>query len=61
MARMSSVAVDAKGAVRVVENWNFPRRVGVWGRDGKLVRDYIGNTGYGGTGCYLHDQRPDLA
>ena len=61
MAHMSSVAVDAKGAVWVVENWNFPRRVSVWGRDGKLVRDYIGNTGYGGTGCYLHDQRPELA
>jgi len=53
--------VDAKGAVWAVENWNYPRRVGVWGRDGKLVRDYIGNTGYGGTGCYLHDQRPELA
>ena len=61
MARMSSAAVDAKGAVWVVENWNFPRRVSVWGHDGKLVRDYIGNTGYGGTGCYLHDQRPELA
>jgi hypothetical protein len=61
MVRMSSVAMDARGAVWVVENWNFPRRVGVWGRDGKLVRDYLGNTGYGGTGCYLHDQRPALA
>jgi len=61
MARMSSAAVDAKGAAWVVENWDLPRRVSVWGRDGKLVRDYVGNTGYSGTGCYLHDQRPELA
>ena len=58
---MSSVAVDHQGNVWVVENWDYPRRVSVWGRDGKLVRDYIGNTGYAGTGCYLHDQDPALA
>lgn len=60
MVRMSSVAVDAKGQVWVVESWNYPRRVSVWGRDGKLVRDYLGNTGYAGTGCFLHDQDPTL-
>ena len=61
MVRMSSVAVDGKGQVWVVESWNYPRRVSVWGKDGKLVRDYVGNTGYAGTGCYLHDQDPTLA
>jgi len=61
MMRMSSVAVDSGGRVWVVESWNYPRRVSVWGPDGKLVRDYIGNTGYAGTGCYLHDQDPSLA
>ena len=61
MVRMSSVAVDAAGHVWVVESWNYPRRVSVWGRDGKLVRDYLGNTGYAGTGCYLHDGDPSLA
>jgi len=60
MAKMSSVAVDSKGRIWVVESWNYPRRVSVWGRDGKLVRDYIGNTGYAGTGCYLHDSDPTL-
>jgi len=60
MLKMSSIAVDAKGQVWVVESWNFPRRVSVWGKDGKLVRDYLGNTGYAGTGCFLHDQDPTL-
>ena len=61
MTHINSVAVDAKGQVWVVESWNFPRRVSVWGKDGKLVRDYLGNTGYAGTACYLHDQDPTLA
>ncbi|NQT51724.1 hypothetical protein HQ576_06730 [bacterium] len=60
MSHVSSVAVDAKGQVWTVENWHYPRRVSVWGRDGKLVRDYIGNTGYAGSGTYLHNQDPTL-
>ncbi len=60
MMRVSSISVDAKGDVWAVESWNYPRRVSVWNRDGKLVRDYIGNTGYAGTGCFLHDQDPTL-
>lgn len=58
---MSALAVDARGQVWVVEQWNYPRRVSVWGRDGKLVRDYLGNTGYAGANCYLHDQDASLA
>jgi sugar lactone lactonase YvrE len=60
MVKMSSIAVDAKGQVWAVESWNYPRRVSVWGKDGKLVREYLGNTGYSGTGCFLHDQDPSL-
>jgi len=60
MMHMSSVAVDQAGQVWVVESWNYPRRVSVWGRDGKLVRDYMGNTGYAGTGAYLHETDPTL-
>ena len=60
MVKMSSIAVDAKGHVWAVESWNFPRRVSVWSKDGKLVRDYLGNTGYAGAGCFLHDQDSTL-
>lgn len=62
MRSVSSVAVDATGNVWAVENWDYPRRVSVWSsKDGSLVRDYIGNTGYAGTGCYLHDSDPTRA
>ncbi len=61
MSKVSSAAVDAKGQVWVTESWEYPRRVSVWGGDGRLVRDYVGNTGYGGTGTFLHDQDPTLA
>ncbi len=62
MRAVSSVAADAAGHVWAVERWDFPRRVSVWSaKDGSLVRDYIGNTGYAGTGCYLHDSDPTLA
>jgi len=61
MTHMSSVAVDRHGLIWVTENWDYPRRVSVWGRDGRLVRDYIGNANYAGVGCYLHDQDPTLA
>ncbi|RMD74806.1 MAG: hypothetical protein D6820_16000 [Lentisphaerae bacterium] len=60
MMHVSSVAVDAEGKIWVTENWDYPRRVSVWDRSGKLVRDYLGNTGYAGTGSYLHDQDPTL-
>lgn len=62
VSHVSSVAVDAANQVWVVENWDYPRRVSVFNpKDGALVRDYIGNTGYAGTGCFLHDSNPDLA
>lgn len=61
MRDAAGLAVDASGKVWVAEDSDFPRRVSVWGRDGALVREYIGNTGYAGTGCFLHDQDPELA
>lgn len=56
-----SVAVDHTGKVWTVEAHNDPRRVSVWNRDGTLARDYIGNTGYSGTGTYLNPDEPDAA
>lgn len=61
MRHVSAIAVDSKGQVWATENWEFPRRVSVWARNGKLVRDYVGNTGYAGTGAFLHDQDQTLA
>ncbi len=61
MTHMTSIAFDKTGNLWVVEGWDYPRRVSVWGADGKLVRDLIGNTAYGAGGGYLHDSDPTLA
>ena len=61
MSHVAAIAVDAKGQIWAVESWEHPRRVSVWGRDGKLVRDYVGNTAYSACGTFLHDQNPELA
>ncbi len=60
LSHLSSVAVDSKNQVWTVESWDYPRRVAVWNRNG-LVRDYLGNTGYAGASCYLHEQNANLA
>ncbi len=59
---VSSLATDSSGNIWVVEKGDYPRRVSVWSsRNGSFVRDYIGNTGYAGTGSFLHDSDPSLA
>jgi len=60
MSKVSSVAVDGKGQIWVAEFTLYPRRVSVWGRDGKLVRDYIGGTAYAGSGTFLYDEDPSI-
>ncbi|MEO7934187.1 MAG: sugar-binding protein [Chthoniobacterales bacterium] len=57
---VTSIAVDAKGQIWATEHTLYPRRVSVWNRDGQLVRDYIGPTGYNGVGGYFADD-PDTA
>jgi hypothetical protein len=44
------VAIDAKGLVWVCEASFSPKRVSVWTREGKLVREYVGTPFYGGGG-----------
>ncbi len=61
MKRVSSIAFDSAGMLWAVENWNYPRRISLWGADGKLVRDYIGNSAYAGSGAFLHPTDPTIA
>ncbi len=61
MSHIAGIAFDAAGNLWAVESWDNPRRVSVWGRDGRLVRDYIGNTAYSACGTFLHDLDPTLA
>ncbi len=51
MRNPRGLAVDGQGRLWVAENDMWPKRVSVWGADGKLVRDYIGPTTYGGMGA----------
>lgn len=55
MGRPSDVAVDARGNVWVTENSLLPKRVSVWTRDGRLVREMVGTPFYGGGGSLSAD------
>ncbi len=61
MRFMSSIDVDANGNIWVCESDDRPRRISVWGKDGRLVKDFIGNTRYHGTGGLLHPTDPTIA
>lgn len=58
--KVIALTVDAKGQIWTVEHSEHPRRVTVWNADGKIVRDYVGNTAYSACGTYLHDQNPNF-
>jgi len=60
MRFMSSIDVDANGNIWVCESDDRPRRISVWGKDGRLVKDYIGNTRYHGSGGMLNPTDPTI-
>ncbi len=51
---VSGVTVDSNGLIWVTEQWNYPRRISCWNKDG-LVKDYIGNPGYMAAGGSLDE------
>lgn len=52
---------DGTSHLWVAEQQQSPRRVSVWNvATGKLVRDYLGNTRYSGTGGFLSDDVPGI-
>ncbi|MDR1304515.1 MAG: hypothetical protein LBK76_04750 [Verrucomicrobiales bacterium] len=55
------IAVTDRGRLWVTEDDMTPKRVSVWDADtGKLLRDYLGPTGYGGGGHFWIDPKaPD--
>ncbi len=50
MQGVVDMAVDSKGQLWIVESAMDPKRVTMWTRDGKFIREMLGNTGYGGGG-----------
>ncbi|OPZ26046.1 MAG: hypothetical protein BWZ02_02198 [Lentisphaerae bacterium ADurb.BinA184] len=52
------IAVDSQRRLWVAEEDSAPKRVSVWAADGTLIRDFIGPTGYGGTGANADPDDP---
>ena len=50
MNNPNGLALDSQCRLWVAEADNFPRRVSMWSRDGRLVRAFYGPTEYGGGG-----------
>ncbi len=53
--QVSALTVDSNGWIWVAEEWNYPRRVSAWNKDG-LVKDFIGGPGYMAAGGALHSE-----
>lgn len=50
LGEVTSIDVDSKGQLWIVENQYWPKRVTLWTTEGELVREFLGNTEYGGGG-----------
>ncbi len=52
------IAIDGRSRLWVTEENDSPKRVSVWSADGHLLNDFIGPTGYGGTGANADPDDP---
>ena len=48
--QVASLAVDRAGSLWAVENQYWPKRITQWTTGGKFLREFLGNTSYGGGG-----------
>ena len=58
MLNPAAIAVDGRGRVWVAEEDVSPKRISVWSADGKLAKDFIGPTSYGGGGANADPDDP---
>jgi hypothetical protein len=54
---VTSIAIDQRDQIWIVENQYWPKRITVWSTAGELLREHLGNTAYGGGGT-IDPQRP---
>lgn len=52
MRNPAQIAIDSQGRLWVTEETFNPKRTSVWSLDGKLLKDFIGTTGYAGAGSF---------
>jgi hypothetical protein len=50
MGDVTSIDVDSRDQLWVVESQYWPKRVTLWGLDGSFKKEFLGNTAYGGGG-----------
>ena len=50
MGQVTAIDVDQQGQLWVVENQYWPKRVTLWTTGGEFIREFLGNTAYGGGG-----------
>ncbi len=56
--QVSAITVDSNDQIWVAEEWNYPRRISTWNKDG-FVQDFIGGPGYMAAGGSLHNEDPE--
>ncbi len=50
LGEVSSLAIDRRGHLWAVENQYWPKRVTLWDAGGTFLKEFLGNTAYGGGG-----------
>ncbi|MGD0089614.1 MAG: hypothetical protein ABSE73_06805, partial [Planctomycetota bacterium] len=60
MRNPAQIALDSQGRLWVAEETFNPKRTSVWSLDGKLIKDFVGTTGYAGAGS-LNPFDPTMA
>jgi hypothetical protein len=51
MDNVTALAVDPRNQVWAVDTNYWPKRVSLWSKDGKFLKEFLGPTQYGGAGC----------
>ncbi len=59
--QVTSISVGYEGRIYAVECFEYPRRVTEWSRNGELLYEMVGNTGYSAAGAGIHESDPTLA
>jgi hypothetical protein len=57
---VTDLEIDSRGQLWAVEGQFYPKRVTVWSKEGKFLREHLGNTEYGGGGVLDPQDRTRL-